>query len=350
LGYDSFLEDRWVRANYFLLPLFVAVLIGCGRGAEPADSDGGSAAPAGTAPSRPRAMGDAFTRANFVRVQPGMTLRDVELLFGPTTTSADVGGGETEYRWGPKDRQLLVNVKRGKVQWVRWPGKEEHDRRQMLAGRCLHGLARSLEEYALKHGSRFPPGFADLKLIGGSAAELPELVRSGEIVVPWGETANQMIWAWWKDTPEVGGPFIRYDLKLTENGLPQEFAKQKGVKLTAKTIPAENAVPWKPHGEPGFFLSTTFMFPLWPCMKDATIPPPRGLSDYPVFMVRGDMAYAGLKAVESGAVVVRWDRHPAHGLYMYPNTFPRRGGWAIVDGGFRTYTADQAEALVAKDK
>ena len=338
-----------MRADHILFSLVAAALIGCGRGAEPADS-GGSAAPAATAPSRPHGTSDGFTRTNFVRVQPGMTVRDVELLFGPAATRSNVGGGEMEYRWGPKDRQLLVNAKGGRVQWVRWPGKEQHDRRQLLAGRCLHGLARALEEYALLHGSRFPQRSADLKLLSGVAAELPDLLRSGEIIVPWGETANQMIWAWWKDTPEVGGPFIRYDLKLTENASPAEFAKQKGVKLTAKTIPAENAVPWKPRGEPGFFLSETFMHPLGPCIKDPTIPPPRGLGDYPVFMVRGDIEYAGLLAVESGAVVVRWDRHPARGLYMYPKDFPQKGGWAIVDGRFWPYTPAEAAALIAKDK
>jgi hypothetical protein len=159
-----------------------------------------------------------------------------------------------------------------------------------------------------------------------------------------------MIWAWWKDTPETGGPYIRYDLTIVRDATPAEFAKQKGVKLTAKTIPAEHAKPslQAKAGEPGFFVSTTFMTPLSPCIDDPKAPAPKSLDDYPVFMVRDDLMYEGLRAIEAGEIVVRWDRHPGRGLYMYPRNFRTHGGWAVVDGRFNVYTLGEALKLLAK--
>jgi hypothetical protein len=335
--------------------LLVAVALGCGNSRTVDDgSNTGNSSPAKSGPSgtvHPTASGERFTKVNFVRVQPGMSLVEVEKIFGSAATNKDVGGGETEYTWGPKDKQLWVKVNKGKVAWVRWPGKEEHEKRLRAAIHCLPGLARSLEEYAIRNGCKFPPSAAELKLIGGSAAETPDLLKSGEIVVPWGETANQMVWAWWKDTPEFGGPYIRYDLKLTENATPADFTKLKGVKLTAKTIPAEHTTPtpWEKTGEPGFYVSSTIMLTLSHCTNDPKIPAPTGLHDYPVFMVRGDLPYAALRMIESGEIVVRWDRHPAKGLYMYPKDFPKKGGWAVYNGSFTgVISLAEAEKLLAK--
>ena len=356
-----------MRAAHVYSSLFLAALVGCGGGADksgagPAAKSGppvksepaaksGPAPKSGSTPTKPQASADRFTRANFHRVRSGVTLAEVEKIFGPPDTRQEQGSDAAELTWGPKERQLWVAVRKGIVQGASWPGLVEHDTRLMRARENLHGLAMMLEDHALRHGSRLPKSFAEVKSKRTPSAELPGLVASGEIVVPWGETANQMIWAWWKDTPETGGPYIRYDLTIARDATPTEFAKLKGVKLTVKTIPAEHAKPslQAKEGEPGFFLSTTFMTPLGPCIDDPKVPAPKSLDDYPVFMVRDDLMYEGLRAIEAGEIVVRWDRHPGRGLYMYPKNFRTHGGWAVVDGRFNVYTLAEALKLLAKE-
>jgi len=70
--------------------------------------------------------------------------------------------------------------------------------------------------------------------------------------------------------------------------------------------------------------------------------------DYPVFMTRNDIAGAALRLVEAREIVVRWDRHPGRGLYLYPKNFPTQGGRAIYDGGFRPCTAAEAKKLIGE--
>jgi hypothetical protein len=65
-------------------------------------------------------------------------------------------------------------------------------------------------------------------------------------------------------------------------------------------------------------------------------------------MARGEIEGAALRLIEAGEIVVRWDRHPGRGLYMYARNFPSQGGWAIYDGGFRPCTAVEARKLLGE--
>lgn len=254
---------------------------------------------------------------------------------------------------GDKGQPKPPGNTKGLVPGTTGSGQQDRNRRLQTAREHLHALALVLGEHMLAQGtSRFPASFAEVKTARTLDPELGKLVAAGEIVVPWGESANQLVWAWWKDTPETGGPYIRYDLKRFDNAKPDEFAKQKGVKLTVKTIPPEytNSGPWE-KPEKAFFVMNTFAEPLRAWVKNPALPGPKSLSEYPVFATRNEESLAVLRLIESGQLVVRWDRHPARGLYAYyPKNFPLDGGWAVVDGVPKDYTSLEARKLIADDK
>lgn len=299
----------------------------------------------------PRPTGPVMSTANFARIRPGTPVNDVVAVFGPAEDSQSQGGGTTLYTWGPKGQQLSVSAKNGVVEFVRWPGSDEFFKRRQMAFDNVRELAVLFTDHALVSGNRLPAKFSDLKSKREPSPQLVKLIAAGEIVAPWGESANQLVWGWWKDTPEFGGPYARYDEQRFEYAAPDQFKALRATKLSTKTVPEEHTKDdITNRGEPGFFLATSFMTPLHPYVTDPKLPPPRSLADYPYFMIRDGGTYAAVKAVETGAVVVRWDGHPAKGLYLHNQGFETRGGWAIWDTQFYpcATAADAARLLERK--
>jgi hypothetical protein len=346
-------------ARSILLLVAALCLVGCGRrDSDPESGPGAGRSGGTTGATRP---GGRFSRANYRKVMEkhhnglGTPVRDVEKLFGPPAKIEARGDGKAKYTWtgDTKDEWFSAFVNGKYVEQTDWPGKSADDSRRGAFAGAAEPLTVHLRNYALAHRSKLPARLDDL---AGLKAKLPkayELLQSGEIVVPWGKSANCLLWAWWKDTPETGGPYVRFDSKRYDCTTAQ-FAKLRDTALTSATIPADLVDPKEPRpprgnnsgkGPPaGFWMCDGLLSMIAPMKPDN---PPTSLDEFPKFMVRSNSAKWALSALEKKEVVLRWGKPPGEGVWAYPAEFPKAGGWAIVKGERREYTADEAAKLLA---
>jgi hypothetical protein len=191
-----------------------------------------------------------FTRSNYYRVKPGMTLAEVQKIFGPPQKK-EPESGVTRYVWIAGAQKFEVFAENDRVRFTLWPGKDEDDRRRREASGAAGHVVNHLREYAISHRNRMPQRPEELDQLRTEEPKAFELLKSGEVVVPWGQSANRLVWAYWKDTPEFGGPYLRFDGKGYDDCDPAQFKRLKDVLLTSATIPEDVAGVGKPGpGQP----------------------------------------------------------------------------------------------------
>lgn len=284
---------------------------------------------------------DALNRANLARLDFDFPESELVGLFGPPQQSSPEGDTR-QYIWTSGKAKLDVRTKNGKVVSAFNPILEEVRKKQLDAYNAAGAIYGPLREYVLKHNNHFPAKLEDLDLgmLKGDAKTMA-ILNSGEVVVPWGKSANCLVWAWWKDTPEIGGPYFRYDHKGFPKTPPKEFARLNAIVLTAETIPADLLAnkpgPKDPQtaaqnekkgiGAQGFFTAGM--------IQPFLVTSPTNLDEIAKHQARDYWSTYALRLLEKGAIVVRWGRDPKQGVYAYPRGFPKAGdpdGWAIYKG------------------
>lgn len=324
-----------------ILAFFLAIS-GCGRKnpGTPTPSWTGTEDPG---PTKANTKPEALTRANYFRLDNDFPEADLVGTFGPPQQVEMESKDVRKYIWISGKTKLTVHVKDGKVVGSWYPGEHEERGKRNKAHQAALATVTTLREYVLKNKNRFPPRLEDLdlKLLAGNADAMAAL-KNGDVVVPWGKSANRLIWAYWKDSPQFGGPYVRFDGKDFHKCSPQEFARLDAIVLTADTIPADIVATSKPGpGEPtllvgqekkgigaqGFFTAGNLMHLL--------VSKPGSLDEVAKHMVRNYWHVQALRALEKGDLIVRWGRDPKQGVYAYPRYFPSAGdpaGWAIYKG------------------
>ncbi|WP_020475814.1 hypothetical protein [Zavarzinella formosa] len=315
-------------------PVLLLLVCGCGKLRRAKSDASASQAPAA-----------AFTRANYMRLEPGLSEPEVVAMFGPPQETWTEWKDSKKSVWINGSQKVTVTFQGDQLIASSYPGEAEERRRQRAAHQAAAVLMTPLREYVLKNHNRFPARLEELDLtpLKGHPDTMAVLKR-GDIVIPWGKSANRLVWAHWKEAPEYGGWYVRFDDNSFERVTPAEFAKLNAILLTADTIPADIVAksapePGKPdpfaaaersdRGTQGFFTSAEML----PLLKSK----PANLDEVAAHMVRSHNNVVMLRRLEKGELIVRWGRDPKQGVYAYPRGFPKAGSWAIYNGQWAAF-------------
>ncbi|WP_020470424.1 hypothetical protein [Zavarzinella formosa] len=300
------------------------------------------------APSKANTKPEALSRAGYVRLeQPDFAESELANVFGPPQEVSSESKDTKKYVWISGKTKLTVFVKDGKVISSFYPGQAEERARRNVAYQAAAAIMTPVRDYVLKNGNRFPAKMDELDLAPLKGhPEMMDALKRGEVVLPWGKSANRLVWAHWKETPQIGGPYVRFDGKGFHYAGPPEFARLEAIVLTAATIPADLIEQSKPDpGEPktfaahdkkavgvsaqGFFTAGN----LTPLLTSK----PANADEIAKHMVRNYWHTEVLRLLEKGDLIVRWGRDPKRGVYAYPKGFPMKESWAIYNGNWAPF-------------
>src|SRR5262249_8506944 len=217
-GYVMF-HDRgsMKRANRTFLLLAALMVFRCGgrRSRNPRVVKDGTDAP-GPAKVNPRTgelatsktntKPEAFTRANFLRLDQGISEAELGQIFGPPQESYPESKDTRRYTWKNGKDKLQVDVRGGKVVSSLYPGEFEERQNRTAAIVAARSLMDDVRRHVLKNKNRFPERLDDLDpdTLARHSPETKAIFKRGDAVFSWGKSANRLVWAWWKDTPEHG--------------------------------------------------------------------------------------------------------------------------------------------------
>ncbi len=337
---------------------FFPAVYGCSggdsRSPNPSEPESGETSKVNTRP-------EALNRANYLRLDQGIAESELRAIFGPPQEVHQESKDSRKYIWKSGQTKLDVVVENGKVVGSWYPGEHEERKNRAAAVEAARSIVDMLRKYALKNKNRFPQRLEDLDPaeLARVGPDTMAILKRGDAIIPWGKSANRLVWGWWKDTPQYGGPWIRFDGKRFDMATPKEFVRLEAVVLTADTIPADIATESKPRpGQPATLASQEKQgigaqgFFTAGMLARLLQTEPGSLDEVAKHLVRNYWDVEVLRALEKGEILVRWGRDPRKCVYAYPRGFPKGGdpaGWAIYKGQWASFEfEDEARKAFAE--